>query len=303
MPDAAPAGGQPPERGAASVREELDALRRRVDTSDEEIDLLQIDVARHEVVTSTPWYRDPRILVAYFALLFSLGTTVVSYIRLDQDKQHETRTELTGYIQRLEELPRVAAEDRLQYGDAGGSQLSGFVNAETQQIANQAQSLAALIPTEVSTLEYVTIGYGFQATGNFAQAAEMYQQALIATRTTQDKVVALRSLANIRFVLGDAPGGRGYFAQARAVYANDREAPALVAASENAATELQWASNELALGFCSEVVGHIDAAQALITNLPFNTQQALVDQARAQLAACHPAATPGAPQSSPSTSP
>jgi tetratricopeptide (TPR) repeat protein len=301
-PDRTPEAEPPAEPPSRTLRQELDDLRRRVELSDQEIDVLQVDVARHEVVTSTPWYRDPRILVAYIALLFSFGTTVVSYVRLDQDKQHEARTELTGYIQRLEDLPRVAAENRLQYGDAGSSALSGYITAEAELIANQARAVIAVIPNQVSTVEYVTVGYAFQTTGNFEQASEMYQAALKAGTMPQDKVMAYRALANIRFVLDDPVGGRAYFTQARTIYTLDKDAPAIVVATEDEQTELQWALDEITLGNCTEAAGHIEKAQALSATLLVDNGLTLLNEAQAQLQACSaPPASGGAPSVPPAS--
>ena len=285
-PDAAPPGGRRRAPSQAELLAELDDLRRRVQQNDDEIDALQIAAARGEVRASLPWYREPGLIISIVALLFSFGTTVVTYTRLDQEREHAVRTELTGYMQRLGELPRMAAEVRLQYGAAGSSDLLGFVNAETELIANQARAAMLIIPNQVSTLEYATVGYAFQTTGAFAQGQELYQHALNVARSPLDRVTALRSLAGIEYLLRDFAAGRDYYGQAREVYSDEVGAPELVVASVNAQTELQWAAAELSAGECAEATVHADAADALVAAESLVNFVPLVAQLRTALAGC-----------------
>lgn len=232
-------------------------------------------------------------MIAILALLFSFGTTVVSYARLDQEAAHAARNELTGYMQRLGELPRLAAEVRLQHGDVAAGELLGFVNAETELIANQARSVMAIIPDRVATLEYVTVGYAFQTTGAFSQADELYQRALAVADGALDRVTALRSLAGIRFLLQDVTAGREYFADARDVYRKEVDAPPIVVAAVNAQTELNWAAAELGAGQCAEVARHVDEASTLVAGYQVDFS-ALIAQLRTRLATCQPISAPGA---------
>jgi len=300
-PDAAPRGrrGAPAQRAPAEkdVLAELDELRRRVQQNDDEIDALQIAAARGEERASLAWYREPGLIISIVALLFSFGTTVVSYARLDQEREHAVRTELTGYMQRLGELPRLATEVRLQYGDVGSSELLGFVNAETELIANQARAAMLLIPNQVATLEYVTVGYAFQTTGAFSQAEELYRLATAVADGPLDRVTAYRSLAGISFLLHDYATGRDFYGQARDIYLKEVDAPELVVASVNAQTEIQWAQAELGAGQCAAATTHADAADALVRGESLVTFAPLVAQLRAALNACptvspSPAASP-----------
>ncbi|MEO6350746.1 MAG: hypothetical protein ABIP53_08845 [Candidatus Limnocylindrales bacterium] len=146
---------------------------------------------------------------------------MVSYARLDQESSHEARQELTGYMQQLGEQPRLAAEIQLQYGVAQSNELLSFVNAETELLANQARTVMRRIPDQVTTLEYVTVGYAFQSSGHLPDAQELYGRGRDVARNPLDRVVSLRSLGNVRYLVGDTAGGRAFFAQARAVYAKE----------------------------------------------------------------------------------
>jgi len=285
---------------AAALHEEVADLRLRLEQNDAEIDALQVAAARGEERAARPWYREGALLTAVIALLFSFGTTVVSYVRLDQEAQHDARNELTGYLQRLSELPRLEQEVLLEHGQSAGSQLLAFVGAERELIANQARSVMQLIPDQVLTVEYVTVGFALQNIGAFSQAQEVYRQSLEVARNPLDRVVALRSLAGIRFLLGDVDGGRELYAEARDVYSKEIDAPELVVAYVNAETELQWALTELGAGQCAEAESHIAAAEALLVGQPIAPAYSpRIAQLRAQHAACQAGQGPlEVPQSS-----
>jgi hypothetical protein len=267
---------------------EIAELRRKVQQNDDEIDALQIDAARQETRATRPWYQDGSLLIAVMALLFSFGTTAVSYARLDQESAHEARQELTGYMQRLGEQPRLAAEIQLQYGAAQSNELLSFVNAETELLATQARTVMLLIPDQVTTLEYVTVGYAFQTSAHLPDAQEMYGRGRDVARNPLDRVVSLRALGNVRYLVGDTAGGRAFFAQARAVYARESDAPRIVVSSVDAETELRWASAEILVGECAEAARHVALAEQQNNDLIVDTFGPLIEQMKQQVAACRP---------------
>src|SRR5262245_6234256 len=67
-----------------------------------EVDALQIVVQSK----TTPWYRSTSTIISIMALLFSFGTTSVSYLRTQSQDVQSLRTELRGVLQRLTELPK-----------------------------------------------------------------------------------------------------------------------------------------------------------------------------------------------------
>ena len=54
----------------------------------------------------TPWFKETSSVVAILAFIFSFGTTVVSYVRTEQQDIHNARTELQGYIEKLSSIPK-----------------------------------------------------------------------------------------------------------------------------------------------------------------------------------------------------
>jgi hypothetical protein len=293
-PDAALPGE---ERGSndtptGDVLAELADLRRRVQQNDDEIDAMQIAAAQAQGRGALLLLRQPAVLIAFFSLALAFGTTLLSTVRLDQDQRHAARTELTGHIQRLTDIPRQEAEVLQQHPGADGSNLVAELNAEMQSVAYQARNVIRSIPNDVATVEYMAVGYAFQSLGAVTDARDLYQLGLAHAATSEDRIFALRSLGGISFLLRDFDAGRQFMQQARDAHSNDPTAPQLVVASDNAQTELFWAGAELTAGNCPEAAAHADAAQQIMSTQPLSNLGPNLEQLRAGIIGCIPSATP-----------
>jgi hypothetical protein len=272
-----------PRESLRQMRSEMEELRRELRQNDQEIEALQLTAAREEERSHRPWYREGSLVIAMLALLFSFGTTVVSYARLDQEGLHEARNELTGYLQRLGELPRLAAELQLNHGEAASAGASGFFNAEMELIANQALAVMNRIPDQVTTTEYLTVGSTFSGTGALAQADELFERGLQVAKTPIERITALRFRADLRYLMDDVEGGRELYREARGVFGqNPIEAPALVAQIDGF-TEIRWAGVELNIRECDEARRHADEAERITAEYPLAVLTPLLTQLREQL--------------------
>src|SRR6266704_384604 len=104
-----------------TVEDRLDVMKR-------EIDSLQIAIAGQK----TPWYKTVSTVLSIAALLFSFGTTFVSYRRTQVQDIQSTRQELRGLLQRLAALPKENLELNKRYApdfNAIGI-ASSFINQE-----------------------------------------------------------------------------------------------------------------------------------------------------------------------------
>src|SRR3982750_4385024 len=90
-----------------------ETLEERVETMKREIDALQIAAAEK----SKPWYGNVSTLLSVIALVFSLGTTLVSYHRANLQGVHDARQELRGMLQRLSALPKENVEIGVKYAN------------------------------------------------------------------------------------------------------------------------------------------------------------------------------------------
>src|SRR5438046_6619481 len=106
---------------SATVEERLDLMKR-------EIDSLQIAMAG----STTPWYKQISTILSGAALLFSFGTTYVSYHRTRSQDIENMRQELRATLQRLAALPKENVELMKKYeGDPASMNLvSSYLNQE-----------------------------------------------------------------------------------------------------------------------------------------------------------------------------
>ena len=81
-------------------------LEQRVELMKREIDALQVTVTER----SKPWYHNVSVLISIIALLFSFGTTLVSYHRNNIQEIQNARAELRGLLQRMAALPKENVE-------------------------------------------------------------------------------------------------------------------------------------------------------------------------------------------------
>jgi predicted negative regulator of RcsB-dependent stress response len=120
-----------------------------------EIYSLKVALAKHE----RPWFRRSSVVISVLALLFSLGTTGVSYWHTHQQDIHDARSELRTLIQRLNHLPIEDLEYSRKYENEPKiyGRLSGLLNSENAVIAKQAADVIDRIPSNVSATEYSAV--------------------------------------------------------------------------------------------------------------------------------------------------
>jgi hypothetical protein len=283
-PGEAAYGGAP--RGDASaqietLRAELDALRATVRQNDDEIDALQLQAA----ISHRPWYRSIETLVAVFALLLSLSTTVVSGYwarsqndvaeqRLRQQEIHDSRLELRGLLQALSELERNHNELVTQADPLIAAALSSSYAAETSLLANQAYGVIASIPDHVSSSEYVQVALRLASIYDYDRAEPMFIRAIDTASNVYDYTGATRTYGGLLYQTGKPELGRQQYERALTVWSIFPTDSAAVRDSTDFTTELSWASTLLLNGYCNEVPAHMDKARGYMNKIkiPGNDQ-------------------------------
>ncbi len=258
----------------ADVRAELMALRAQVTQNDHEIDDLQLRSAESRL----PWYRNIQSLVAVFALLLSLLTTLVSGYwastqgqiaeqRLRQQEIHDSKTELRGLLQSLAELERRIEELPTMADPLIASRLSSSYGSETAILATQALEIMESIPDQISSSEYLNLAIRFGAINEFGRAQPLIERALATAANSYDFLSAKRTYAALLFQNGDSDGGRRQFADALQSWSTFPSEAATVRITGDLYTELTWASVESLHGYCDEANAHIDPARQHVNAL------------------------------------
>jgi tetratricopeptide (TPR) repeat protein len=229
-----------------------------------EVDALQIKL----LATSTPWYRQASTLIAFFALLFSFGTTLVSLQRAEEQDRRNWKQELRGLILELVALPLKSVELTEKFEGRplvlGG--LQGALNQESLILADQASRVVREIPDLVTAQEYLALAGAFHNGGQLERAKEMRDRAIAVSETPIDAITALRQLGAMAFQQRDFAAGRKHYQDARNYFSSAAPGEdAGVVAFTDSLTEMFWAQAEAIARQCEEFRFHIAEAKKIVT--------------------------------------
>jgi hypothetical protein len=127
-----------------SFEEKIEMMRR-------EIDALQISSADK----AKPWYKNVSTLIAVLALLFSFGTTYVSYRRTEAQDVQSMRQELRGLLQRLAALPKERVDLFKAMGDPGEKEPDVIYGLDGKTVGIEVPTASnTLLPCTISRWQY-----------------------------------------------------------------------------------------------------------------------------------------------------
>jgi len=241
------------------------------------------------------WFQNPSVLISLLALLFSFGTTGVSFYRINQQFVHDARTELRGLIQRLNQLPRENLEYYKKYADDPQAQtsMSSFVNAENALVAKQAAEVIERIPGDVGATEYSLVAYALNNSALVDKAIKLFEQGLLVSNDVNDEAALLRSYGATLINTGNIAKGRDQFKKALEVFQKYTPMNQGYVEFTHFYTELNWGNAELSVRQCSEAKRHLESAEHHLTALPpgpvTESYKGELNLLRQQIANCVPA--------------
>ncbi len=234
-----------------------------------EVDALQIAVQSQR----SPWYRNVPTIISVAALLFSFGTTYVSYKRIESQDIQAARIELRGLLQRLAALPLENYEITKKYevvDAAAVATIGGFINQENTMLARQAAELSNEIPSSfISATEYHAIGSALQMAYDVDGAAQMFTKAIEHSTDMNDRVGALRLRAGLYFSTNRPEAGRVDFQRALNVFSDFKNVSynEYTKQSTHIWTEIAWAYSEANIGETSKALEHVENAESHVSGL------------------------------------
>jgi tetratricopeptide (TPR) repeat protein len=235
---------------------------KRIETMKEEVDALQVNILKK--------HKDPALVVAILALLFSFGTTAVSAYRTYKQDIHDSRAELRTLIQRLTVLPRENTELLMKYSKQGtvSHDLSAALNQENVVLARQATEVISRIPTHVSATEYMAVYNALQAGGLLAESVQLLDKAIVKADSAYDATGALRTKAMTLVNMGKLNEARIEMQRAADIFKTYPSEDERFIAATNAQTEVTWAFLEAVAKECAESKKHLAKAKSLILAYP-----------------------------------
>lgn len=270
-------------------------LEQRVEVMKREIDALQITVAGQ----SKPWYYNISTLLSVVALIFSFGTTFVSYQRTKMQDIQNARAELRGLLQRLAALPKENVELGMKYATdpAAQNMVSSFINQENTLLVRNAAELARNLPAKsVSATEYYAIAVASQAAYDLAGAEQFLSYAMNTEPDFNIGIACLRTLAHLKFIQGRPDAGRVDYQKALDIFSKYPQYDPFTRANTNVLTELSWAYSEAGSNGPGLASQHVENAERILASLPQSPGveglKSTVSQARMRISSGSPPANP-----------
>lgn len=235
------------------------AIEERFDTLKKEVDGLQIQVMQ----PAKPWFRQPSLIVSVAAVLFSMGTFMLSYNQTRAQDRRAARAELRQLIQRMIALPRENMELAKTYekDPVTSNLLSGLVNQEQSVLARQAAEILERISNDASAREYHAVAQALADSNNMEMAPPLIEKGLSLAKDYSTELELLRLHGNILITLGDSENGRAKYQEASNLANKYHLTNQSYVATSNAITEMNWAISEFGQGQCQEARRHISQAK------------------------------------------
>jgi tetratricopeptide (TPR) repeat protein len=247
-----------PLRAEIQSTQEIDSIRKDVELLKKEID----------DSVSRPWYTNPSVVVSTLALLFSFGTTLVSYSRSQKDDVREARSELRGILQRLTSLPRDNFELIRKYkDDSEGQALSGFLTQENSLLARQASEIVDRFPDKIPSGEYYSVALALMVASDVTKVPIYFERALKQTSDPNVKVAVLRNYGFHLLNTGEVTEGRRKFEQALSIWKEYPNVTIYFKGSTDALTEMYWAQAEFGINNLEAAKEHIRKALQQVNSL------------------------------------
>ncbi len=265
--------------------ERLNSLEDQVVLLKREVDALQIE----SMSSKKPWYREVVTLVAFAALLFSFGTTAVSYYRTALQDVRASRLELRELIKEITSIPEKHAKMLINFKEPLTiAELSAQLNNRNLVLAKQAASVIEKIENStfgrgsVLDVEYTAVATALGNSLQFERAGKYHEEAAKHSNDPSSAAGAIRAQAGVALARGNSDEMRILMQKAQEIFNNSqfRSADRITKDVTNATTALQWGWAELQLGECDLASNHINKAEPLILRIP---QGALKEQLAGQL--------------------
>lgn len=225
-----------------------------------------------------PWYREASIVVATLALLFSFGTTLVSYVKSSQQEVLASRVELRELIKDITNIPKEHAEMLLKYKNdpLTFSQLSAQINSKNLSLSNQAAAIIGRIESSwygkdsILDIEFMTVGTSLFSSFQVEKSKPLFIEAYSRSKDVTTAASALRSLAGVHLTYRDTTLMRDSFKMAIDIFNHEKYAdePDTTKYVTNVTTEIQWAFAELQLGDCKNAFLHLNNAFPILQLIP-----------------------------------
>lgn len=230
-----------------------------------EVDSLQIQLSQEH----GPWYKKTSTLISIIALIFSFGTTIISYINAHHEDVRANHREAMAIIQRLTKLPIENFELMQKHKGSGpGEALATLINQENILLATQAGNLLARYPDSFNSAEFCAIANALVNSNITGIVPSLFKNAIEKANNSDHYQVATRSYAAYLYSKDDYTEGKKFWEMALNVWEKYPEKNRHIVHSTDFLTLLYWANSELMTNNVREAEKLIGMAREKLSQLP-----------------------------------
>lgn len=219
---------------------------------------------------AAPWYRSPTVIIATFALIVSIVSSVVTVLNNRSTTRNQDQQQLLSLVQDLSQFPSQLATLQQTYGKnpAQLQNLSSSLTTSESVEAEEAAQLIASLDNQVPGVEAYQVGIAFYTRNNYAQAINMY---VIGVDREQDpfiKAGIYRGWAQALYATGQPGQARVKIGSAYSVFDGATNLGLYTRTQNYIFTALFQIPFEVGLHNCSYAKKQFDSAMHLIPSLP-----------------------------------
>jgi len=220
------------------------SLENQVALLKKEVDALQVE----SMPSKKPWYREVVTLVAFAALLFSFGTTAVSYYRTALQDVRASRIELGKLIKEITSIPEKHAKMLINFKEPLTiAELSAQLNNRNLVLAKQESSVIEKIENStfgrgaVLDVEYTAVATALGNSMQFDKAKVYHEEAAKRSNNPALEAGTIRAQAGVALAKGNADQMRVLMQKAKEIFSDSRfqSAAKITKDVTNATTELR----------------------------------------------------------------
>jgi len=248
---------------------EKNDLVQKIEVMKEEIDALQISFMKEK----TPWYKNVSTLIAMLALIFSFGTTFISYLHIREQDIQNSKSELRSMLQRLTSLPKENFEIQKKFMDdpVGTGLLGGYINQENTILSRQTLDLIKSLPQDrITAIEFFSTAQALMNAYDIINALECYQKSVEVSNDFNTELAARRGYANLLLYTRKLEEGRQQYESAINIFSRYKGYNRIIQIASNLETELLWAQSEANNNFKDKARIHVEKASGYLKDLPEN---------------------------------
>lgn len=239
------------------------------DSSSERLDLMEREIRSLQsamISKMRPWHSRVATLLSALALLFSFGTTYVSYQKsIDQEIQND-KNELTKVLQRLAALPKENLDLNIKYEHDKNIKnfLSSYIEQENILLSRQAMGYIAKLPaSQVTATENIAVALALQAYNDTNTALIYAKKAIKISQCLNDAAASSRMVADYLFKTGSIEDGRKEFELALNI-PEKYSANKYLIESEKLSTLKLWFWSELYFGNPDQAKACVSKAREIV---------------------------------------